>query len=184
MQLSIGTTVSSWTVKGFGSWGKNNTVKYTLMEHKCGNTRKFQQWEIDNNKFKKCKKCEARVEYRKNAEHIIYKTMYRQYKHSAKQRRYTFELDYDDFIVFVNGKCHYCGREPFTKREITKVKRSVWHNDENILINGTDRINSNLGSFKDNCVPCCKICNFAKSDMSLNEWKKMIPLWLDRLDKI
>ena len=97
MQLSIGTTISSWTVKGFGSWGKNNTVKYTLMEHKCGNTRKFQQWEIDNNKFKKCKKCEARVEYRKNAEHIIYKTMYRQYKHSAKQRSHSFELEYDDF---------------------------------------------------------------------------------------
>ena len=104
MQLSIGTTISSWTVKGFGSWGKNNTVKYTLMEHKCGNTRKFQQWEIDNNKFKKCKKCEARVEYRKNAEHIIYKTMYRQYKHSAKQRSHSFELEYDDFIIFINSK--------------------------------------------------------------------------------
>lgn len=184
MQLSIGTTVSSWTVKEFGSWGKNNSVKYILMEHSCGNTRKFQKWEINNNKFKKCKKCESKVEYRKNAEHIIYKTMYRQYKHSAKKRGYDFNLSYDNFIKFVSQECYYCGRQPFSKREVTKAKRSIWHNDENIVVNGVDRINSNLGYSEENCVACCKVCNFAKSDMSLEEWKKMIPLWVSRLDKI
>jgi hypothetical protein len=184
MSLSIGAEILSWKVIEYGKWGKNNSVTYILMEHSCGNRRKFQPWEVTNKKFKKCKKCEARVEYRKSAKDIIYRDMYRHYKDSARKRKYSFNLNYDDFITLITGDCRYCGRKPFNKREVTDARKSIWHDGEYVLVNGVDRINSKLGYTLKNCVPCCKTCNFAKSDMTISEWKKLVPLWAERLKKL
>lgn len=182
MHLSIGDKVLSWEVIEFGEW--SGKIPYIIMKHSCGNTRKFQESEIRNKKFKKCKKCEARVSYRKNANDIVYRNLYRQYKHSAKKRNILFDISYEYFVDLIQKECKYCGRRPFIKREITKAKQSVWHEGENVLVNGVDRINNNKGYEKNNCAPCCKVCNMAKSTMSVKEWKKMIKLWNDNLESL
>ena len=37
--------------------------------------------------------------------------------------------------------------------------------------NGIDRINSKKGYEKDNCVPCCKHCNYVKGNLSIDDFK-------------
>jgi 5-methylcytosine-specific restriction endonuclease McrA len=39
---------------------------------------------------------------------------------------------------------------------------------------GIDRIDNTLGYNIENCVSCCKDCNRAKSDKTLNEFKEWI----------
>lgn len=45
------------------------------------------------------------------------------------------------------------------------------------FINGIDRVDSSIGYTIQNSVPCCKICNYAKHNLTLEEFT----LWLDRL---
>ena len=53
--------------------------------------------------------------------------------------------------------CHYCSGKPFNKKG-------------DLLWNGIDRINSSFDHQFSNCVPCCKICNFAKSNLNINDF--------------
>lgn len=56
----------------------------------------------------------------------------------------------------------------------------MWNLEKNMRIqdknlppfkcNGIDRINSNKGYEKDNCVSCCPICNRMKLDLSLEDF--------------
>ena len=41
-----------------------------------------------------------------------------------------------------------------------------------ITYNGIDRIDSTKGYFNDNVVSCCKVCNRAKSNLSLEDFKQ------------
>lgn len=62
--------------------------------------------------------------------------------------------------------CHYCGTSPKNMRADYKgltVKR-----------NGIDRKNNNRGYLKSNLLPCCKICNRAKREMSYEDFIKWI----------
>ena len=40
--------------------------------------------------------------------------------------------------------------------------------------NGIDRIDSSKGYSVDNCVPCCAKCNYAKHDLSIDDFKNHI----------
>lgn len=174
----VGQKFEDWTVLEIGEWSSDSeTTVFYRSEHTCGNSRKFTSSQLWSKKFKPCKKCEARVVYRKNHKEIILNNMYRQYKWSAKQRGYSFGISKDEFNKIVFMKCHYCGTEPNQKRSITEKLRSVYHGGEYILINGIDRINNSIGYEIENCAPCCFICNKAKSTMSVKEWNNMVLKW-------
>jgi hypothetical protein len=76
-------------------------------------------------------------------------------------------------------ECFYCGSLPANKYNSYinlngKIKEGVskeWANQSWFIYNGLDRIDSSLLHTEDNIVPCCKICNYAKRSMSLNEFK-------------
>lgn len=40
--------------------------------------------------------------------------------------------------------------------------------------NGIDRINPNKGYSSDNCVSCCSKCNYAKHEMTIDEYKEWL----------
>ena len=73
------------------------------------------------------------------------------------------DLTFQDFVNYSQMNCHYCGIEPNNKK-----KNIYWH--------GIDRINNNLGHIKTNIVTCCKRCNFAKSNLSLEDFYSKIKL--------
>lgn len=77
---------------------------------------------------------------------------YNEYKKCAVQRNVWFELTKDEFKLIVNQQCFYC--ESYNRNEVI----------------GIDRLYSDLGYCLQNCVPCCKICNIMKNDMTPTEF--------------
>lgn len=95
-------------------------------------------------------------------------------------------LSLEDFIILCKKKCFYCGAEP---KNIANIRpRSQrdnndtleYYNSYSFLYNGLDRINSSKKHDTDNVVPCCKICNRAKSDMSFYEFNQWITKIIDK----
>ena len=72
---------------------------------------------------------------------------YRTYKKAAKQRDIEFNLTIEEFNIFWQKDCHYCG--------------------DPILTIGVDRVDSSEGYTLINCVPCCTICNKIKLNHNL-----------------
>lgn len=85
-------------------------------------------------------------------------------KAGARHRKIKFDLTLEHSAKLVSQKCHYCGSEPSEVFRKTKT-------------NGIDRIDSSLGYIKNNVVPCCKFCNFAKNDSSHKDFVD----WIKRL---
>jgi hypothetical protein len=86
----------------------------------------------------------------------------RAYRRNALLRKIDFELTDDQFRKIILSPCHYCDSE--------------WSNevrlkyDFRMRYNGIDRLDSQLGYVLENCVPCCKICNRAKGDLSVKDF--------------
>lgn len=99
---------------------------------------------------------------------VIGKIRFDNYRAGAKRRNLEWKLTLDEFIKMLYSNCEYCGSAPYIL-----VKRSVHERK----VNGIDRINSDLGYFSDNCVPCCKFCNMAKGNSTKKEFLK----WIGRL---
>lgn len=84
------------------------------------------------------------------------KSIFGSYKRTAKIRNLDFNLTFDEFLALTSQSCFYCGAEPANKCE--KLY-------DTFIYNGIDRKNNDIGYFKENCVTCCKKCNYVKSDL-------------------
>ena len=84
------------------------------------------------------------------------------YQKSAATKQITFQLTIDYFKILTSGFCHYCGSEPQQK-----IGKNGW---QIYIYNGIDRIDNDLDYTADNCVTCCKLCNYAKRDMTFNKF--------------
>lgn len=82
-----------------------------------------------------------------------WKQQYNIYRRAAIKRNLEFSLTFEDFCRLTAQDCVYCGTSP---REIHK-SRKKWH-----VSNGIDRENNSIGYVLDNCVTCCRTCNFMK----------------------
>lgn len=80
-----------------------------------------------------------------------------QYRNGSRVRSLSFLLSKEEFSSLVTGNCFYCGKPPSALEAYSSIPG---------FFNGIDRVDSSLGYFKENCVPCCRTCNIAKSDMS------------------
>lgn len=93
------------------------------------------------------------------------------YKNGAEKRNIKFNINKKDFIKIASKNCFYCGDSPENK----KSKNGKFRID--FFANGIDRINSNKNYDKNNCVPCCKICNYMKRDFKYS-------IFIDKISKI
>lgn len=91
-----------------------------------------------------------------------------QYKKGARLRGYKFELTVDQFRELTKNNCYYCGSKPKTKYKHDKARPIAY------IYNGIDRKNNDLGYNVENCVTCCKKCNYLKGTFSLREFKNQI----------
>lgn len=82
---------------------------------------------------------------------------YPEYKANARKRGIDFKISSDFFAELVSKPCHYCGG--FSKDRNKKSRG-----------NGVDRIDSKLGYYDSNCVPCCATCNFVKNSMPYKDF--------------
>jgi len=135
---------------------------YWVCECECGELCYVTSPELRRGRVNFCKKCNT--EKSKKSALLI---LYNQYKKGSIKRGYKFELTLNDFNKIIKENCFYCGIEP--KQNYHKKGMRY-----GIIYNGIDRQDNNIGYDLDNCVPCCKFCNLAKSRFSLDEFIEWI----------
>ncbi len=94
------------------------------------------------------------------------------------------DLSLEDFLRLSQLPCYYCGSSSrnssmynrYTTRHNRAKYRSVLDDlsQGNFYYNGLDRIDSSIPHTLSNVVPCCKWCNYAKSNRTLDEFKAWI----------
>jgi len=103
------------------------------------------------------------------SDHAAISEVYAQYKARAKKRGFEFNINRDEFIDLVKSNCHYCGAAPVNIKQ-TK-SGSI------LIYNGIDRCDNDEGYMHGNIVSCCRLCNVAKNNMSLNDFFS----WITRI---
>ena len=104
-------------------------------------------------------------------QHGIKLRKYREYKKGADKRNLSFDLSFEQFLELSSGTCVYCGQKPHVyPGDLGYMQQNVEYWERN----GIDRVDSNQGYHWDNCVPCCEKCNYAKHEMSLDDFKNWI----------
>jgi hypothetical protein len=110
---------------------------------------------------------------------------YNSYRYAAKLRGLSFNLSAAEFLELTKQDCFYCGEPPKTNRAYYDRQRRKALKRENkfddtyysgglIKVNGVDRMDSMLGYFLDNCVPCCSLCNITKRELGINEYFSLV----------
>lgn len=93
------------------------------------------------------------------------------YKKSARERGYIFDLTDDHFRYLTKQPCYYCGQIADRPSPIAKGTNGDY------LYNGIDRIDNSKGYVNGNVRTCCKQCNIAKnviSEPEFIEWVKRV----------
>jgi hypothetical protein len=78
-----------------------------------------------------------------------------QYRKSARLKGIEHQMSDVKMLEFLKSDCFYCGAQPNP-------------------LNGIDRVDNSRGYVDGNVVTACRICNYAKRDMSLEEFKTWI----------
>jgi hypothetical protein len=92
-----------------------------------------------------------------------FNALLRRNKTSAKNTGRTWELADEDFRQLTSKPCHYCGRKPIpTKPQISSNGAYNY--------NGLDRIDNAKGYTLSNVVSCCKHCNIAKRNRTVDDF--------------
>lgn len=102
--------------------------------------------------------------------------VYGYYAKNAKIRGIEFGLSFATFCEITAAACYYCGAPPKEGGNKSRFGRPSVFNGTKIH-SGIDRVNSALGYAIENCVPCCKQCNYAKRDKTVAqfwEWIQVI----------
>ncbi|MEW6238393.1 MAG: hypothetical protein AB1656_23665 [Candidatus Omnitrophota bacterium] len=95
---------------------------------------------------------EHNLDYKRPPKYSVYK------KRAEKQFKGEEHLTEDEFISISQQNCHYCDKSG---------------------PNGIDRFDNIKGYTKENCVPCCKHCNYVKGNLSIEDFET----WRDRFVK-
>lgn len=143
--------------------------RYWIVKCECGETKKVRGDHLRRRISCGCRSFETRFKI-VSTEQATLRNKINHYLQSAKKRKIDWEIDDKYFFELITSNCYYCGSEP---RSLTKTS------NHKMFTTGIDRIDSNKGYTKNNCVPCCSFCNFAKNKYSLDEFEE----WIERLIK-
>jgi hypothetical protein len=144
--------------------------KYCICKCDCGTIKMIQRRSLIRNFTESCG-C-LRNQYNsilQIKEYTEFNAIFCEYRLQAKKRNLKFDLSKEEFKKLIESNCYYCGSEPSN----TKIR------NKNLLYSGIDRINNNEGYNIYNCVPCCKICNRAKTNLSYEEFIN----WINKIKK-
>ena len=95
------------------------------------------------------------------------------YRNGARSRGIAFDLTHEECEALFRQNCHYCGTEP------NQLLRTGTKRQYTITYNGIDRMDNGVGYVSGNVVSCCKTCNSAKGDLSMEEFRA----WIARIAK-
>ena len=91
-------------------------------------------------------------------------------RYEALGRAHVWNLNKKDVWDLTQQLCHYCGTMP-SQRFRTKADNGEF------IYNGLDHVDNLRGYELGNVVPCCKVCNYAKSDRTVEDFY----VWIERV---
>lgn len=165
------------TPNKIGSWTfirelQTKNKKRILIECNCGKQRKVDKWDYlhipHSNLGDKCRKCSELLYWKDKDEMKLYNLIYMDYIQQAKRRGYEFSLTLLEAYELFISPCHFCGSLP------SNIKTHGKNKTISYKYQGIDRKNPNLGYINSNVLPCCKHCNYAKREMSYDEFIKWV----------
>lgn len=138
----------------------------------CGNIKIMFLDSVITSKSKSCG-CvrKQRIEANKNAQKSEKQTIYQGYKNKAKHRELEFCISKIEFLRLTQQPCYFCG---VMHSNLCVTPRGY---PEGWKYNGVDRVDNTKGYTLDNCVPCCRQCNFSKSNYTKIEFLN----WIERV---
>tara|TARA_R110000868_G_scaffold66014_9_gene197037 strand:- start:4118 stop:4654 length:537 start_codon:yes stop_codon:yes gene_type:complete len=142
---------------------KNSTTYWIIKCNKC-NLEKERPISAVNVK----NRCECTLKLTEGQSSL--NKLYRDYKNRANRRKQEFDLSIEWFKKITSSDCFYCGKEP---NMICKTTRGHGL----YVYNSIDRVDNNRGYILGNAVACCDMCNRAKLNYTLDEFKH----WIKRL---
>jgi hypothetical protein len=98
------------------------------------------------------------------------------------RKRYNDGISFEDFLRISQMNCYYCEAAPNNEQNaaMEDKKSSQFAKDNGTFIyNGLDRTDSSKLHTIDNVVPCCKWCNYAKRERSVEEFE----IWIEQIYK-
>jgi hypothetical protein len=141
----------------------------------CGYTTNVLKTDLlrtDGRQITACKMCRGRKSHNRAVDRTGFNgavnKLYYIYKRSAEERGRLFDLTLQEFYYLSQRNCVYCGRAP--SQEINNGDTTY----TTLLYNGIDRVDNTQGYNMSNCVTCCRKCNFAKRDMSYEDFMSWI----------
>jgi len=154
----------------------NRKELYWICKCDCGISKRIRGCHISPGTMDNCG-CQTKIRrslrMRKPLHETFVTTLYNAYKDSAKSRNLEFSLTKKDFEAMLFQRCYYCNVDPYA----IHVRTFIDGTSDSLAWNGLDRIDSLKGYTRENCVTCCKLCNVAKSNMSIQEFT----IWVTRL---
>lgn len=165
--LNPGEKFNRLTIVSFSHSDKRHR-KWYIVKCECGKEKNIMGSAMISGNTKSCG-CygqEVRKNKRISNNHSEITAIILGYKRHAENRGFKWQLTRKQVEGIIKMNCHYCGSPP---SNIKKTKNSI---DEGLKYSGIDRINSKDNYTIENCVSCCKICNYAKSNMTIEEFYK------------
>lgn len=95
-----------------------------------------------------------------------FRTVYRRYRNSAKERGIHWGLTEEQFRSIITQPCFYTNRPPLS------VSRAA--SGEVFEYSGIDRLDSRQGYTVENCVPCCSAVNYAKRSLTYDQFLLLV----------
>jgi hypothetical protein len=119
-------------------------------------------------KLECCTNCRQKHAIELSKKRATYKTVVKglihSYKAGAIKRNYEFNLTEDQVEEIILKNCYYCDCEP----TITPSSKNKNRTSTPFKHNGIDRLDNDKGYYIENVVPCCKICNVMKNNLTLS----------------
>jgi hypothetical protein len=147
----------------------------------CGNITYRTIYDLKNRKMPSCGCQKGKHKIKPNKLHLKNK-VFLSYKTNATKKKINFNLKFEECLELFEKNCIYCGSPPCNNnksetRKFRKGRKNQALHQEVWFYTGIDRIDSTIGYSAGNCVPCCKICNISKNNLSMEDWKS----WINRV---
>lgn len=158
VQDIIGQTFGRWLVLAKTDRKNTNGNYYYHCQCICGVTKDVVRTFLQNGESTSCGCLTKQIDGLANA-----RNRYRQYIHNADMRDIEFDLTFDEWYPLTQANCIYCGKPPSSIYKPNGYKLQ-W------IYNGVDRIDNRYGYSIANCASCCKVCNYAKRELTTQEY--------------
>ena len=159
-----GKRFGKWIVLGKGTWNKKENKWICRCD--CGRELEVFGHSLRRGESEGCRECfcdSIRLEKGMSSK----KRVYSKYRRVAKAKGRKFELSFDEFLKITSYDCFYCGAKP---SNLCMGSRAYG----GFTYQGIDRVNNDKGYVAGNVVPCCRLCNMAKKNMSCKEFIEWI----------